>query len=95
MSVNKDRIWIVNFDLVGPKNRRNNPDGFHPMMRESWGALRDRLRAVLSKYYTVYRSTKGETLWNMANPGNANEGGANGVGPASRSGKRPSSQPWV
>ena len=80
MSANKDRIWIVDTNLVGPKRRRNNPDGFHPMARASWVNLEDRLRAVLAKYYTVYRSTKGETLWNMANPGNASEGGANGVG---------------
>ena len=80
MSGNKDRIWIVDHNLVGPKRRRINPDGFHPMMRESWNSIEDRLRAVLAKYYTVYNSTKGATLWNMANPGNAYDGGSNGVG---------------
>ena len=62
----KNRIIIVNDNLVGPKARTNNPSGFHPMVRQSWGKLTDKLRAVLADYYTVYGHPNGETLKNYA-----------------------------
>ena len=62
----KNRIIIVNDNLVGPKARTNNPSGFHPMVRQSWGQLTDKLRAVLADYYTVYGHPNGETLKNYA-----------------------------
>jgi len=89
VSNNKDRIWIVDSNLVGPKRRRINPDGFHPMMRESWNSIEDRLRAVLAKYYTVYNGSKGATLGNMANPNTAYDGGSNGVGRLSQQSNLP------
>ena len=48
----KNRIIIVNDNLVGPKARTNNLSGFHPMVRQNWGMI-DKLRAVLADYYTV------------------------------------------
>tara|TARA_Y100000593_G_scaffold65221_1_gene120187 strand:- start:8261 stop:10300 length:2040 start_codon:yes stop_codon:yes gene_type:complete len=85
----KDRIVIVDADQVGPKDRTTNPDGFHPMVRDIWstGALRgfksvlkDEFRAVLGNYYTIYLSSKGSTLWNYSNPGDAVDHSTPGVG---------------
>ena len=50
--------------------RLDNPNGFHPMMRQFWG-MSDRLRAVLGHYNTFYKSSRGYTLWPYPNPGNA------------------------
>jgi hypothetical protein len=64
---NKNRIIIVNDELVGPKARTNNPSGFHPMVRQNWGMI-DKLRAVLANYYTVYERPGGEILFNYSSP---------------------------
>tara|TARA_R110002020_G_scaffold421418_2_gene630503 strand:- start:4617 stop:7388 length:2772 start_codon:yes stop_codon:yes gene_type:complete len=63
--VYKTRMVMVNTDTVGPKERLNNPDGFHPMIRTSWPGT-DQLRSALGYYYTVYQSSKGATLLNYA-----------------------------
>jgi len=63
---------IVNEALVGPTERLNNPNGFHPMLRQNWN-MSDRLRAVLGRYQTVYKSSRGYTLWPYPNPGNATD----------------------
>ena len=87
----KDRLVMVNNTLIGSKRRTNNPDGFHPMIRESWSTSRsaftkqsmlDRFRAVLGNYYTRYLSSKGTTVWNYSHPGNATDhtGDASNVG---------------
>tara|TARA_R110000824_G_scaffold153294_1_gene324908 strand:- start:4033 stop:6822 length:2790 start_codon:yes stop_codon:yes gene_type:complete len=68
----KHYFRLINADVVGPIQRQNNPDGFHPMLRQDWG-MRDGIRAVLGNYYTVYESTKGETLWSYPDPGNATD----------------------
>ena len=61
----KNRIIIVNDNLVGPKARTNNPSEFHPMVRQNWGMI-DKLRAVLANYYTVYEYHGRKTLFNYA-----------------------------
>ena len=70
----KDRLLIVDNNLIGIKNRGvntnnaeivGNPVNFHPMLRDNWG-IEDPLRGVLGSYYTRYLSTKGETLYNYA-----------------------------
>ena len=61
----KNRIIIVNDNLVGPSMRTNNPSEFHPMVRQSWGMI-DKLRAVLANYYIVYEATVGEVLYNYS-----------------------------
>jgi len=85
----KDRIVIVDSHQVGPTDRTANPDGFHPMVRDTWStdALRglksiliDKFRAVLGNYYTIYLSSKGNTLWNYSNPRSAFDHSTPGVG---------------
>lgn len=95
----KDRMVIVDSDQVGPTDRTENPDGFHPMVRDVWttaptrgfanpvtlqpmgkSVLRDKFRAVLGNYYTIYLSSKGTTLWNYSNPGQAFDHATPGVG---------------
>ena len=58
----KDRLLIVDNNLVGIKNRGvntnnaeivGNPVNFHPMLRDNWGT-EDPLRGVLGSYYTKY-----------------------------------------
>ena len=61
----KKRSLMVRTANLGPKARLNNPDGFHPMQRLSWGAA-DALRAAAGHYYTVYQSAKGAALVNYA-----------------------------
>jgi len=75
----KHYFRLVNEEVVGPKQRLNNPDGFHPMLRQSWN-MNDGLRAGLGTYYTVYKSSKGDTLWPYPNPGNAHDHGSPNIG---------------
>jgi len=66
----KNRIIIVNDNLVGPSMRTDNPSGFHPMVRTSWGMI-DKLRAVLANYYTPLGpplTTTNEFFINYSNP---------------------------
>jgi len=67
----KNRIIIVNDNLVGPTMRLNNPSGFHPMVRQSWGMI-DKLRAVLANYYApvayLHGLTPNEIFINYSNP---------------------------
>lgn len=71
----KNQLLIVNQNLVGIKDRgtvNNNAviSGtvitFHPMVRDNWGTS-DPLRGVLGAYYTRYRSSKGEALYDYSN----------------------------
>ena len=71
----KNQLLIVNQNLVGIKDRgtiNNNAvvSGtaitFHPMVRDNWGTS-DPLRGVLGSYYTRYRSSKGEALYDYSN----------------------------
>jgi len=67
----KNRIIIVNDNLVGPSMRTNNPYGFHPMVRKDWGMV-DKLRAVLANYYAPVGpplTTTNEFFINYSNPG--------------------------
>ena len=71
----KNQLLIVDQNLVGIKDRgtiNNNAvvSGtaitFHPMVRDNWGTS-DPLRGVLGSYYTRYRSSKGEALYDYSN----------------------------
>ena len=64
----KHRFQLVSEGLVGPLNRQGNPDGFHPMLRQNW-SIEDALRGALAYYWTVYQSSKGDTLWSYPFPG--------------------------
>ena len=63
----KHRFQLVSEGLVGPLNRQGNPDGFHPMLRQNW-SIEDALRGALAYYWTVYQSSKGDTLWDYPFP---------------------------
>ena len=90
VSTYKNFVMIVDENLIGPKQRRNNPSAFHPMLRDAatWESF-DKLRAVLGRYKTVYRGSKGYFIYNYAGaldliqqgilPG-AWDGGSNGIG---------------
>ena len=71
----KDKLIIVNQDLVGAKDRgainnnaviSNSLIEFHPMVRDNWGT-EDPLRGILGSYYTRYNSSKGEALYSYSN----------------------------
>tara|TARA_Y100000310_G_scaffold230794_1_gene233326 strand:+ start:47039 stop:49771 length:2733 start_codon:yes stop_codon:yes gene_type:complete len=73
----KNRLLMVNSSVIGPKERLNNPQSGHPMIRTWPGA--DPFRAVAGYYSTVYQSSKGATLVNYASLINQiNEGGSPG-----------------
>jgi|ETNvirenome_6_85_1030632.scaffolds.fasta_scaffold00137_9 hypothetical protein len=67
----KYQMRLVDNNLIGPLERLNNLDGFHPMVRHSWGNCVDRLRGVLGNYNTVYEGSRGKMMWSYSNPGNA------------------------
>ncbi len=62
VSTYQDRITLVNSTQVGTRQRTNNPDGFHPMIRTRWGTI-DRFRGLLGAYYLEYPGTQGNALW--------------------------------
>jgi hypothetical protein len=80
-----ERLIIVNNNLIGPKRRTNNPEGYHPMVRNFWRS-RDKFRAVLGNYFTVYSGLAGPSLYNYSSAQDAGGGsavdiGSTGIGP--------------
>ena len=73
----KDRLLIVETNLVGNKDRGiepytpnnatiyGNPITFHPAVRDNWGT-EDPLRGVMGSYYARYTSTAGPALENYS-----------------------------
>ena len=50
---------------MGPVVRLNNPDGWHPMVRNDWQTA-DPLRGVLGTYRVIYTGSAGAQSWNYA-----------------------------